>query len=79
MPSSVEVYVDPPLAIDVYATDKKVLKKMAKIVSQCECRSSDHLYIVKKNVIFGKETKSEVKKMADIKDGCHITTNSKTI
>ena len=79
VPSSEEVYIDPPSAINVYATDEKVLKKMVKIVSQCEGRSSDHLYIVKKSIMFGKETKSEVKKMADIKDGCHITTDSKAI
>ena len=79
VPSSEEVNVDPPSAINIYETDDKALKKIVKVVSQCEDRSSNHLYIVKKSVIFGKETKSEVKKMADIKDGCHITTDSKVI
>ena len=79
VPPSEEADIDPPTAINIYETDDKVLKKMVKVVSQCEDRSSNHLYIVKKSVIFGKETKSEVKKMADIKDGCLITTDSKVI
>ena len=79
VPPSEKAYVDPPSTINIYATDDKVLKNMVKVVSQCEDRSSDHLYIIKKSVIFGKETKSEVKKMADIKNGCHISTDSKVI
>ena len=77
VPSSEQAYVNPPSTINIYATDDKVLKKMVKVVSKCEGRSSDHLYTSKKSVILRKETKSEVKKMADIKDGCHITTDSK--
>ena len=64
--------VDPPSSIVIYPSDKMTLETLAKVVSNCEETSSDILYIQKRS-IFGSGV-SEVKSMADIKDGCCVTT-----
>ena len=64
--------VDPPSSIIIYPSDKMTLETLAKAVSNCEGTSSNILYIQKRSV-FGSAI-SGVKSMADIKDGCCITT-----
>ena len=72
VPVPMSEIVDPPSSIIIYPSDKMTLETLVKIVSNCEGRSTNKLYIQKRR-IFGSGI-SEVKSMADIKDGCCVTT-----
>ena len=71
VPVTLSEIVDPPSSIIIYS-DEMTLETFTKIVSNCEGTSSYTLYIQKRS-IYGSGI-SEVKSMADIKDGCCVTT-----